>query len=130
MFKRQGGLGRQRGVTFIGWVFLLIPIAIVGYAGIRLVPIYLNYMRVVRSLEMTAQETKTDDAASVTVAQIRNTLSKHFDIENIDFPDVNDVTIQREGTDWVLEAKFQDTAPLFYNISLLLDFDKTARVGG
>ncbi len=36
----------QRGVTFLGWLILLIPVAIVVYAGIRLTPIYLNYMRV------------------------------------------------------------------------------------
>ena len=28
----------QRGVTFIGWIILMIPIAIVFYAGIRLTP--------------------------------------------------------------------------------------------
>ena len=26
---------RQRGVTFIGWLILLIPVAILGYVGIR-----------------------------------------------------------------------------------------------
>ena len=29
---------KQRGVTMIGWVFLLAPMAIVLYAGIRVVP--------------------------------------------------------------------------------------------
>jgi hypothetical protein len=30
----------------IGWLVLMVPIAIVAYGVIRLVPIYLNYMRV------------------------------------------------------------------------------------
>ena len=123
MFKRQ------RGVTFIGWIFLLVPIALLGYVGIRLVPIYLNYMRVAHSIEQTAQEVKADDASSTNAGQIRNSLGKHFDIESIDFPDVKDVSIRHEDTGWVIEAKFQDTAPLLYNISLLVDFDKVARVG-
>ncbi len=123
MFKRQ------RGVTFIGWLFLLVPIAILGYVALRLVPIYLNYMRVARSVEQTAQEVKSDDASASSLAMIRSSLEKHFDIESIDFPTVKDVAIRRDGASWVIEAKFQDSAPLFYNISLVVDFDKVARVG-
>ena len=43
-------LARQRGVTAIGWLILLIPFAIIIYAGIRLMPVYLNYMAVARTL--------------------------------------------------------------------------------
>jgi hypothetical protein len=120
---------RQRGVTFIGWLFLLIPVAILGYVGIRLVPIYLNYMRVAHSVEQTATEMKTDDVATLTPLLIRATLSKHFDIESITFPDVKDVTVTRDGTGWTIEAKFEDTAPLFGNISLVIDFDKVGKIG-
>jgi len=126
MFKRQGG------VTFIGWLFLLVPIALLGYVLLRLTPIYLNYMRVARSVEQTAQEAKVDGAAPGAAAanSLRYSLSKHFDIEGIDFPDVKQVAITNDGSGWVIEAKYQDIAPLFYNISLLVDFDKVARVGG
>ena len=36
----------ERGVTFLGWVILLLPAALVLYAGIRLTPVYLEYMKV------------------------------------------------------------------------------------
>jgi hypothetical protein len=121
---------RQRGVTLIGWLFLLIPVAILVYVGIRLVPIYLNYMRVAHSVELTATEMKTDEAASLTPQIIRSTLGKHFDIESITFPDVKDVTVTRDGIGWTIEAKFEDTAPIFGNISLVVDFDKVGKIGG
>ncbi|HEY6453970.1 MAG TPA: DUF4845 domain-containing protein [Steroidobacteraceae bacterium] len=120
---------RQRGVTFIGWLILLIPVAILGYVGIRLVPIYLNYMRVAHSVEQTATEMKTDDMATLTPLLIRATLSKHFDIESITFPDVKDLTVTRDGTGWTIEAKFEDSAPLFGNISMVVDFDKVSKIG-
>ncbi len=120
---------RQRGVTFIGWLILLIPMAILGYVGIRLVPIYLNYMRVAQSVAQTATELKTDDAATLTPNLIRATLGKHFDIESIEFPDVKDVSITRDGSGWTIEAKFEDTAPLFGNISMVVDFDKVSKIG-
>jgi hypothetical protein len=120
---------RQRGVTFIGWLFLLIPVAILGYVGIRLVPIYLNYMRVAHSVQETTVELKTDDVGTLTPLLIRATLSKHFDIESITFPDIKDVTVTRDGTGWTIEAKFEDAAPLFGNISLVVDFDKVGKIG-
>ena len=123
-------ISRQRGVTFIGWLFLLIPMAIVGYIGIRLVPIYLNYMRVSHSVEQTASELKTDDAATLTPLLIRATISKHFDIESISFPNVQDVAVTRDGTGWTIEAKYEDAAPLFGNISMTVDFDKVSKIGG
>ena len=120
---------RQRGVTFIGWLFLLVPVAILGYAGIRLVPIYLNYMRVAQSVTQTATELKTEETATLTAQSIRSTLGKHFDIESITFPDVKDVSITRDGSGWTIEAKFEDTAPLFGNISMVIDFDKVSKIG-
>jgi hypothetical protein len=120
---------RQRGVTFIGWLILLIPMAILGYVAIRLVPIYLNYMRVAHSVQQTAAEMKSEDVATLTPMLIRATLSKHFDIESISFPDVKDVTVTRDSTGWTIEAKFEDTAPLFGNISMVIDFDKVGKIG-
>lgn len=120
---------RQRGVTLIGWVVLLIPVAIVGYMAIRLVPIYLNYMRVAHSVDSTITEMKGEEATSLNPGIIRATLGKHFDIESISFPDEKDVAITRDGSGWTIEAKFEDTAPLFGNISLVVDFDKVGKIG-
>ncbi|HUN27481.1 MAG TPA: DUF4845 domain-containing protein [Steroidobacteraceae bacterium] len=122
----MGTIERQRGVTLLGWLFLLIPLATVGYTGIRLVPIYMNYMRVAKSLDQIVTETGAEDTAQ----SIRFSIEKRFDIESINFPDFRDVDIRRDGTSWVLEAKYEDTAPLFSNVSILVSFDKVAQSGG
>jgi hypothetical protein len=119
---------RQRGITFIGWLFLLVPVAIVGYAAIRLVPVYLNYMRVAHSLDQAAADVRGQE--TVTAQAIRISLEKRFDIESITYPDARDVTIHNDGGAWVIEAKYTDGAPLFANISLQVDFDKIAQFGG
>ena len=112
----------QRGVTFIGWLLLLVPLAIVGYAGIRLAPIYLNYMRVVRSMQEVAAESKGDQTTSAQT--VSSSLQKHFDVDYIDHPTVKEVDIHREGDHWVAIANYEDVAPLFGNISILVQFDK------
>jgi hypothetical protein len=117
---------KQRGLTAIGWLIMLIPLAIVFYAGIRLAPVYLNYMKLARSLDQTASENKAED----NLATIRNSLSKHFEIESLDYPDIKDIKITRDGKGWNLEASYDDQAPLFANLAILVVFDKKARIGG
>ena len=117
---------RQRGVTFIGWLILLIPVAILGYVGIRLVPIYLNYMRVTKALGQAVSEGKGADAG--TAQLMRNSLEKRFDIEGIEHPTFKDVDIHREGDHWVAVIDYEDLAPMFGNVSLLVQFHKELQV--
>jgi Domain of unknown function (DUF4845) len=117
---------RQRGVTAIGWLFLLTPIAIVGYAGIRVAPLYLNYMKVTRALDQVASDFK-DGSGDPT--RIRSVVDKHFEIDMVDFPTTKDLKITRDGTGWVVEMAYDDEAPLFANLSLHVSFDKTVHAG-
>jgi hypothetical protein len=116
---------KQRGVTMIGWIFLLVPIAIVGYSGIRLIPIYLNYTKIARSMSQLAQEARSDD----TQQNIRFAIEKRLDIEQVEFPTSKDFTIRRDGRSWVVEIEYEDVVPLMYNVSLSTKFNKSVRIG-
>jgi Domain of unknown function (DUF4845) len=117
---------RQLGVTALGWLILLTPFAILIYAGIRAAPVYLNYMKVVRTLEGTAQELK----GGADVAAIKAAIDKHFEIDMVNYPDSKDFKISRDGGAYMVEAQYDDEAPLFSNISLHFAFDKQVRIGG
>jgi hypothetical protein len=117
---------RQRGITFIGWVILLTPLAVVGYAGVRLAPVYLNYMKVVRALNLVASDASTNSNPQA----IRTTIDKHFEIDMVDYPTSKDIKVTRSGGGWDVEATYDDEAPLFANISLHVTFDKTVHTGG
>ncbi|HVS77595.1 MAG TPA: DUF4845 domain-containing protein [Steroidobacteraceae bacterium] len=120
-------LARQRGVTAIGWLVLLIPFAIIIYAGIRLTPVYLNYMDVARTLNELADEYRTGGA---TPQSIRESIQKHFDVDSVDYPTVKDISITRVGQGWRVEAAYYDQAPLFAHITLQVAFDKTVTLSG
>jgi Domain of unknown function (DUF4845) len=117
---------RQTGITFIGWLILLIPVAILGYCIIRLTPVYLNAMKVSKALQETASDFKGDEA--VTPNSVRVALQKRFDVDAIDFPDVKTVEITRDGGKWTMVSNYEDKVTLFKNISLLVQFDKRAVV--
>ena len=118
---------RQRGVTAIGWLFLLTPIAVLGYVGIRLAPLYLNYMKVTRALDQVASDYKGGGGDPTT---IRSVVDKHFEIDMVEFPTTKDMKITRDGAGWTVEMAYDDEAPLFSNISLHVTFDKTVHTGG
>lgn len=117
---------RQRGITFIGWLFLLIPLAILGYAVIRCTPVYLNYMKVTGALESLQKEHSGEDNLNAQV--LRTALEKYFDTGYVEFPTIKDISFTRAGTVWLVEAKYEDTAALFGNISLLMKFDKQVEI--
>ena len=86
-------------------------------------PIYLNYMRVAKALSQTVSEAKGDDRRQCR-STLRQALAKHFDIEGIEHPTTKDIDIHRESEHWVAIADYEDVAPMFGNISLLVQFHK------
>ena len=119
---------RQRGITLIGWLILLIPLALVVYAGVRLVPVYLNYLNVSHTLDEVAGEYRSGGGPA-NVDGIRNAIAKHFEIDEVNYPTVQDIQVTRDGGGWHLEAAYYDYAPLFASISLQVKFDKTVTFG-
>ncbi len=95
---------RQAGLTFIGWVVLLIPLAIVVFAGIKLAPLYMTHFKVAKAVQQVADENRGEETISPVV--VRGQLEKRFDIESIDEPTVDDVVVEREGANWVVTADY------------------------
>jgi hypothetical protein len=114
---------KQRGVTMIGWIFLLTPMVIVLYAAIRVGPVYLNYWRIVDSMKKTAVEMKSDE--TLTQQSIRNSLAKRFDIGYVDKIDARDIEVKKGETGWEMTASYDGVAPFMANVNIVISFDKT-----
>jgi hypothetical protein len=112
---------RQTGITFIGWIVLLAPLAVIAFAVIKLTPVYLNYMKVAKTLEQVASNYQGDN---VNPQNVRRDIQNRFDVEDVDYPEVKDIAVTRDGDRWVLEAAYEDSASLFAGISILVNFDK------
>ena len=115
---------KQRGVTMIGWIFLLTPMAIVLYAGIRIGPQYYNYYKILAAMKETASELKSDEALSPKT--IVTALEKRFDtgyIDNINARE--DVLVNKTDNGWEMAIDYEAKEPLFGNLSVTMDFKKT-----
>jgi len=111
----------QRGVTFLGWLLLLIPVGVIVYAGIRVTPVYLNYFHVVKALQELSAESK--GGSTVNPAEVRASLEKRFDVQYVTNPAAKDIDVHRDGDHWVAVANYEEVAPLFGNMSLLMQFN-------
>src|SRR5687768_3727546 len=126
MAKSKNGRKNMRryesGVTFLGWLFILIPMALVLYAVICLAPVYLEYMKIARTLEQVPTEFQGDQPSP---GQIRVAIERRFDIEDVRVINKDTIKIQKEGSGFTVEAAYKDSAPYISNVSLQAEFKKT-----
>ena len=114
---------KQRGVTMIGWIFLLTPVAIVLYAGIRLTPEYLNYYKVVQAMKETATTLKSEETLNAQI--IHRSLGRRFNTGYVESPTANEIILRKAEEGWEMTADYEKVVPLFGNLHLLLSFKKS-----
>ena len=117
---------RQRGMTFLGILVIIVVVGAWVYAGIRLVPKYLEYMRVASTLERVRDEFSSNPES--TEFMLRKAIERHFDVDMVTVIDSKDIEIKKEGASFFLRANYEDTVPLVSNVSFLVTFDKTVEV--
>jgi hypothetical protein len=116
---------RERGATFLGIVIILLILGAALYAGIRLVPVYLEYTKVARSLEQVRDE----HAAIDTNPQlIRRSLERRWDVEDIRSIDWKEVEVDRTSEGYDLIASYEAEEPFVANVYLVVKFDKTVSI--
>jgi hypothetical protein len=120
MFVRE-----QRGATFLGMVIILAIVGCALYAGIRLVPLYFEFMAVSRALDQTAKESKGEPTSP---QELRNALDRRWTIEDIKSISPKEMEIKRAGGGFTMRAHYRAEAPFIGNVSLVVDFDKSVDV--
>jgi hypothetical protein len=116
---------RQQGMTFIGLVCVLALVGVVVYAGIRLAPLYLNYMKVAKAMDAVATEAKGDNPDP---GVLRGLIDRHFTIDDPTGVDAKDVEITKDDGGVQMHIAYDDSAPYVANVSLTVHFEKTVKV--
>jgi hypothetical protein len=118
---------RQRGATFIGMLVIGGILALGLYAAMRLVPVYFEYMEVVRAMEQTAKE----HAGNPTNPQeLRSSLDRRWTVEDIKSIQPKQMIIKRVGNGYTMQAQYRSVVPFIANVSFAVDYDKTVMVAG
>ena len=122
---RNGMRYRQHGMTMMGMLCILVMAGFLVYAGIRLVPVYLNYMNIVHTLQAVASDIKGENPDP---GAIRTSLARHWEITTISEVEPKDVEITKDDTGVSMHVVYDDSTPYLGNVSLSVHFDKTVKV--
>ncbi|MBS7458613.1 DUF4845 domain-containing protein [Coralloluteibacterium stylophorae] len=113
---------KERGLTLLGFLIVLVVVGFFAYVGMRLFPVYSEYYSVVSAMKGVANE---PGAASMDPARIRDLLARRFDISYVDSVKPQNIKIVRSGNGYSLNIKYEVRRPLIYNLDFIASFDKT-----
>jgi hypothetical protein len=119
----------QRGITFIGFILMMCVVGFFAYVAMKLVPVYSEYMGVVKSMNQLQTE---PGIASKDVSEIRQLLNVKFDIQYVDesmIPPQN-IQLKKQSGAASLRIFYDKRVDFIYNVDLLVSFDKTVNLSG
>lgn len=119
----------QRGITFIGFILMMCVVGFFAYVAMKLVPVYSEYMGVVKSMKQLQTE---PGIASKELSEIRQLLNVKFDIQYVDeamIPPQN-IQLKKQGGAASLRIFYDKRVDFIYNVDLLVSFDKTVNLSG
>lgn len=116
---------RQQGMTAIGFIVIASLVAMIGYGGIRLIPIYLTQMKIVKLMNDLKDEY---DGAGPTPARLMTEIGKRLNIDAVDYPSRQDFVISKSADGFLVKIDYQDEAPYLANIYLTVKFAKSVEI--
>lgn len=113
--------GRQRGISILGWLLILVAIGATATLSLRIIPHYIDFYTIVNIVEaLPAGQVHT-----MSKTALRENLLKRFLINNIRDLNVSEVIgIERKRASTVVHIHYERREPLVYNASVVLTFDK------
>lgn len=115
--------GRQRGLSFFGFIFGAFVLVLVSITGLKLVPAYMQNAQVKNVFVAIANDPEMQKASP---RDIRMSFSKRASIDNITAVKADDIVIDSDAGTPVLSASYAVKVPLAGNVSLYLEFNPTS----
>lgn len=116
---------RQSGMTFIGFALIAAMVALIGFAGIKLTPVYLENMKIKKVLNDVQVDLEGQDP---TVQQIRAIIDKKLNIEMVYGLKGRDFTIEKIDSGYRVAARYVRTESFIANVSLSVEFDDEVEI--
>ena len=115
---------RQRGITLIGLVILAVLVGVVALAGIKLVPMYINDMKLSKALDGIQEELSGKE---VTVQSIQYALYKRFSVEDINLPK-DSIKVAPSKNGFSVRIQWENRTSYLGDVWLMIVFDKTVEI--
>ncbi|MCK9397176.1 MAG: DUF4845 domain-containing protein [Methylobacter sp.] len=117
---------RQQGLTLISLVFILGLIGFFVLLTLKIVPIYLDHGKVKSALTALKE---TPDLQSKRESEIRDSLTKRFNINYVYDVKPEDIKVVRHGDYVKVDVEYETVVKLIGNLSALAEFHDSFEVG-
>lgn len=114
-------LHHQKGMTALGTMVLIAFIGLFAFAGLRLTPVYLNYLKVAGVIDGVYEEF---DSQTPSRSAIRLSIRRRFGVESIDEIRFQDVKVRGVDGGFEVVAVYAHTEPFIANVYFTVKFDK------
>jgi len=116
---------REDGMTTLGLLILVVFIGLFAFGGIRLTPVYLNYLKVSGVLDGVYKEFDSQGASR---EAIRTSISRRFDVESVSEISARDIEVTQQDGGFRVSAKYDHTVPFIGNVYFTVRFNKSTLV--
>jgi hypothetical protein len=120
----SGARRRQAGITAIGFLILASLVGVVGFAGLKLFPMYMAQMRIDTILNDIESEYQT---AGRSPTEIRADLNSRMAVEGLRLPR-DAVSVQPSRNGYQVRIKHEDRQIFIADIYFLLMYDRQVEI--
>lgn len=120
------GMHRQRGITLISMIIVLVVLGFFAFIGMKLFPIYSEYYAVVRVMKSVQT---TPGVAQMQPDQIWRMLDDKFYVGYVTSVKRQHISLTRKGG-YILRIAYEVRSPLLFNLDIVAKFDKSVDLRG
>ena len=108
-------------MTLIGWLLILLLIAVIATVALKLIPVYLDGYKVYQTLSSIAEDSSSSGKS---VKELRKMIDRRFDINMVNDASPQDVTISKQAGVTIIEVEYEARRQLFGNLYAVVLFEK------
>lgn len=114
-------LNRQKGVSLLALVAILIVVAVLALFGMKVIPSFLEFRAAQKAIEAIAR-----DMPNGAPNDIRRAFENRSNIDDISTIKPSDLDIGKDGNAVTIGFSYRKEVPLFKNVGLYIDYAATA----
>lgn len=110
----------QRGVSLNGMLIGSVIFVLLALLAMKVLPEWMEYGKILKVVKATAGDSSVKEA---TIPDVRAAYDKRADIDLIKSVTGQDLDITKDDGGLVISFAYTKKVPLFYNVSLVFDFE-------
>jgi hypothetical protein len=114
---------RQKGITFIGLVLVVVALVCIAIVGMKVTPAYIEFFGIKKIISKIANEPNFNEMSNKDIIEEFN---HGADIGYVKVIKGSDLVIEKGESGKVISAQYQVVVPIVANASVLLDFNATS----